>query len=83
MADFLTYLKGLKPKGRIGATLGSFGWSGEAPKAMAAVLEEAGFDLPLEPLRVKNVPTHDHLAECRKMGKSLAQKIKDKIAAQS
>lgn len=83
MADFLTYLKGLKPKGRIGATLGSFGWSGEAPKAMAAFLEEAGFDLPLEPLRVKNVPTHDHLAECRKLGSALAQKIKDKVAAQS
>ncbi len=83
MADFLTYMKGLKPKGRIGATLGSFGWSGEAPKAMAAVLEEAGFELPLGPLRVKNVPAHEHLAECREMGKALAGLVKDKVSAQS
>lgn len=82
MANFLTYMKGLKPKGRIGAALGSFGWSGESPKAMAAVLEEAGFDLPLEPLRVKYVPTHEHLAECKELGKALAGKIKDKVSAQ-
>ncbi len=82
MADFLTYMKGLKPKGRLGATLGSFGWSGEAPKAMAQVLEEAGFELPLEPLRVKNVPSHEHLAQCREMGRVLAGKIREKLSAQ-
>ncbi len=83
MADFLTYMKGLKPKGRIGATLGSFGWSGEAPKAMAQVMEDSGFDMPLSPLRVKNVPTHDHLSECRKMGIELAGKIKERVSSQS
>lgn len=82
MADFLTYMKGLKPKGRIGATLGSFGWSGEAPKAMARVLEEAGFELPVDPIRVKNVPTHEDLAGCREMGRTLADRIKQKVSAQ-
>jgi flavorubredoxin len=28
LADFLTYMKGLKPKGKIGAAFGSYGWSG-------------------------------------------------------
>jgi flavorubredoxin len=30
IADILTYIKGLKPKGMIGGSFGSFGWSGEA-----------------------------------------------------
>ncbi len=79
MADFLTYMKGLKPKNRIGAAMGSFGWSGEAPAAMAKVLDQAGFDLPLEPFRVKNVPAHEDLAQCREIGKTLANKIHEKI----
>ncbi|MFP4324466.1 MAG: FprA family A-type flavoprotein [Desulfonatronovibrio sp.] len=78
MADFLTYMKGLKPKNRIGAVLGSFGWSGEAPGAMAKILDQAGFDLPLEPIRVKHVPTHKDLAQCKEMGKSLADIIHER-----
>lgn len=27
LADFLTNMKGLKPKGKIGAAFGSYGWS--------------------------------------------------------
>ncbi len=32
LADFLTYMKGLKPLNKIGAAFGSYGWSGEAVK---------------------------------------------------
>ncbi len=81
MADFLTYMKGLKPKGRIGAALGSFGWSGEAPGIIHKIMEEAGFELPVEPLRVKNVPTHEQLAKCREMGKALSVKIHERCKA--
>jgi len=80
MADFLTYMKGLKPKNRIGAALGSYGWSGEAPGAMAKILEEAGFELPQKPLRVQFVPNHEHLAECKKLGLALAEAIKNKVS---
>ncbi|SDN91186.1 Flavorubredoxin [Desulfonauticus submarinus] len=80
MADFLTYMKGLKPVGRIGASFGSFGWSGEAPKHIAKILEDAKFELPLEPLKVKNVPTHETLAKCKEMGKALALEIKKKLS---
>ncbi|WP_291323391.1 flavodoxin domain-containing protein [Desulfonatronospira sp.] len=76
MADFLTYMKGLKPKNRLGATLGSYGWSGEAPAAMARVLEDAGFELPEKPLRTKFVPAHEQLAQCKELGRSLASAIK-------
>ncbi|MCK5487260.1 MAG: flavodoxin domain-containing protein, partial [Desulfobacterales bacterium] len=32
LADFLSYMKGLKPLNKIGAAFGSYGWSGEAVK---------------------------------------------------
>ncbi len=81
MADFLTYMKGLKPKNRIGAALGSYGWSGEAPSAMSRILEDAGFDLPQKPLRLQYVPGHEQLAVCKELGRALAQAIKAKVAS--
>lgn len=46
---FLTYLKGLAPKGRIGISFGSYGWVQAAQKEIAEVMEKAGYSLPLEP----------------------------------
>ena len=79
MADFLTYMKGLKPLNRIGASFGSFGWSGEAPKQIATILEQAKFELPFEPIKVKYVPTHESLAKCRELGQNLAKAINEKL----
>lgn len=72
VADFLAYMKGLRPKNLIGATFGSFGWSGEAAKLVAAELAAAKIPLPFEPLRFKYVPTAENLAECFKLGENLA-----------
>lgn len=46
---FLTYLKGLAPKGRTGIAFGSYGWSEAGQQEISAVLKEAGFTVPLEP----------------------------------
>ncbi|WP_370814699.1 FprA family A-type flavoprotein [Butyricicoccus pullicaecorum] len=45
VAAFLTYLKGLKPKNRVGLAYGSYGWSGEATKEVAAVMEGMGWEV--------------------------------------
>lgn len=45
IASFLTYIKGLKPKNRIGKAFGSYGWSGESIRDVAATLEEMGFEM--------------------------------------
>ncbi len=47
---FLTYLKGLAPKGRIGIPFGSFGWAQPAQKEISTQLEGAGFAVPDAPL---------------------------------
>lgn len=47
---FLTYLKGLAPKGRIGISFGSYGWVPAAQKEIAETMQKAGFVMPLEPI---------------------------------
>ncbi len=75
MAEFLTYMKGLRPQNRIGAAFGSFGWSGEAPREIQKVLEEAKLETPAEPVRVKNVPRHEDLAACKELGRNMAEAV--------
>lgn len=47
---FLTYLKGLAPKGRIGIAFGSYGWMQSAPTEIAAALKSAKYELPMDPV---------------------------------
>ncbi len=77
MADFLTYLKGLRPKGQIAAAFGSFGWSGEAVKHINGYLEEMKLELVHPGLKVKNVPREEDFAACRELGMAVAKAIKD------
>jgi flavorubredoxin len=72
VADVLTYLKGLRPLNVVGAAFGSYGWSGEGASQANEVLKEMKAALPLEPLRVRHVPTSSDLAACRELGEKLA-----------
>lgn len=76
MADFLCYLKGLRPTGKIGAAFGSFGWSGEAVKHMNKAMEEMGVELIDPGYRVKNVPTEDDFSKCKELGNKIALAVK-------
>ena len=71
MAGFLSYMRGLKPAGKLGAAFGSFGWSGEAVKLLTTALTEMKIDVIEEGLRMKYVPTAAQLEECREMGKRI------------
>ena len=73
MADVLTYMRGLRPKGKVGAAFGSYGWSGEAVKQLNAYLEEMGIEMAGEGVRIKNVPNHDSLKDCVELGKAVAR----------
>jgi flavorubredoxin len=75
MADFLTYLKGLRPKGKVGAAFGSFGWSGEAVKHLNTAMAEMDVSLVDEGLRVKNVPKDEDFVKCKELGKKIGQAV--------
>jgi flavorubredoxin len=84
MADIISYLKGLKPRGRIGAAFGSFGWSGESVGILTHALEEMKVELIGEGVKIKNVPTHESLKACVELGLLIAKAIKSpKLKAES
>jgi flavorubredoxin len=72
LGGFLTYIKGLKPRGRIGFAFGSYGWSGEAANDIAKAMEDMKWDVPEEPLRIQYIPDEEELGSVKEMGKRLA-----------
>jgi len=83
MADMLTYMKGLKPKNKIGFAFGSYGWSGESPKIIANWLDEMGMEQVVEPAKIKHVPTHEDYRQLTEAAGTIAQAIKDRVARAS
>jgi flavorubredoxin len=79
VADMLTYMKGLKPKDKIGGAFGSYGWSGEAPKAVHEWLAGMGMTLPVDPARILYVPTHEQLTACVEMGRTIGAAVAAKL----
>jgi len=62
-------------KGKIGAAFGSYGWSGEAPQLILEILKNKFGMKTLEPvLTVLYTPNQAKLEECRKLGRSVAEK---------
>lgn len=76
LADVLTYMKGLKPKNKLGATFGSYGWSGEAPKLVHELLTEMDVTMLEEPLRIQFIPEQTDLEACREFGRRIGRIIK-------
>jgi len=72
VSDFLTYMKGLKPKNKIGAAFGSYGWSGEAVKILTGELADMKFTMVGDGLRSHYIPGEDDLAACRDLAKQVA-----------
>ena len=75
MADVLTYVKGLKPKNKIGFAFGAYGWSGEGAKNIAAELDAMGAQQPVELRQVKYMPTTADLEAFFACGIELAKAL--------
>ena len=75
VSDFLTYMKGLKPKKKIGAAFGSYGWSGEAVKLINRQLEAMEFELVDPGVKIQYVPTDKGIEACRGLGKKIAEAL--------
>jgi flavorubredoxin len=75
VADFLCYMKGLKPKNKIGAAFGSYGWSGEAVKLIEDEFKEMKIELLQPGLRVQFVPEKSVLDACHEFGRKIGQAV--------
>ena len=75
MGDFLTYMRGLRPKGKVFGLFGSHGWGGGAIKEMRKVLEQEKFEIWEKELSVQFVPDPEEIKEAIQYGKEFAQKL--------
>ncbi len=80
VADLLTYMKGLKPKNKIGAAFGSYGWSGEAVKLINQEFAAMNFDIIEPGLRIQYVPDPAGHQACLDLGVQIGQKINEGAA---
>lgn len=76
LAGMISYMKGLKPKNRIGAAFGSYGWSGESVPLLRQAMEDMKIEVFAPGVKVKNVPTHDDLRQCLELGRKIGQAVK-------
>ncbi len=79
MADVLTYIKGLKPRNKMGAAFGSFGWSGEGSQQVHEMLESMGVEMVGAPLAARYVPDANDLESCRQLATQAATRIFEHI----
>lgn len=75
MGDFLTYMKGLRPKGKVFGLFGSHGWGGGAIKEMRRSLETEKFEIWEKELPVQYVPNSEEVKSAVEFGKEFAKKI--------
>jgi flavorubredoxin len=83
LADILTYMKGLKPKNKIGAAFGSYGWSGEAVKQIEAELEAMNFDIVKPGMKIQYVPDDRGLDACFEFGQKIGQAVLEQESAEA
>ncbi|MCJ7713541.1 FprA family A-type flavoprotein, partial [Candidatus Bathyarchaeota archaeon] len=76
ISSFLTYITGLKPKGKLWSFFGSYGWSRGAVKSMTEMAKKAGFEVFDSGLEIKFVPDQEDLKKSFEFGKQIAIKIK-------
>jgi flavorubredoxin/flavin reductase (DIM6/NTAB) family NADH-FMN oxidoreductase RutF len=64
-------------KSYLAGVFGSYGWSGEAVDIIANKLQDAGYTLGFEPIRIKFTPTQAVLQLCEETGTDFAQSLKE------
>ena len=71
MGGFLTYLKGLRPKNRIGFVFGSYGWGGQAVGEIEKMIKDLSWDMPVESINLNYVPDEKELDDVKNIGKKI------------
>lgn len=77
VADVLTYLRGLRPQGMVGAAFGSYGWAGGAVNQIENLLAEMKVERVQDGIKVRYVPDELALEQCRGLGRAVASKLRE------
>lgn len=76
VAGFLTYLKGLRPKERLGFVFGSYGWGGQAVGLVQKMLDGLSWEFPEESTNINYIPKEKELQKIKNKGINIAKIIK-------
>ena len=76
LGQFLTYITGLKPKGKLWGFFGSYGWGGGAVKGVIETARKAGFEVYEPGVEAKYVPDQEDMKKCFEFGQQIALKVK-------
>jgi len=77
VAEFLTHLRGLRPKNRIAGAFGSYGWGGGAVKDAYEELNKMKLETFEPGVQVLYKPSKEDEMSCYEFGKEFARKVKD------
>jgi len=75
LGSFLTYLSGLRPKGKVVGCFGSYGWGGGGTRAVENQVKSMSLELMGPSLEVQYVPDKENLAKCLELGRAAASKL--------
>ena len=77
VAEFLTHLRGLRPKNRIAAAFGSYGWGGGAVKEAYEQFKKMGLEIVEPGIQTLYRPSTEDEKQCYEFGKEFAKKVKE------
>jgi flavorubredoxin len=77
LAEFLVYLRGLKPKNRIAAAFGSYGWGGGAVRDIYEELKKMDIEIVEQGPQVIYKPSAEDHKHCYDFGREFANKVKE------
>ncbi|MBE0427443.1 MAG: FprA family A-type flavoprotein [Nitrospirae bacterium] len=77
VGGLLTYLRGLRPKNRIVAAFGSYGWGGGAVKQIYEELKHMGLETVEPGIQVKYKPSPEDKQQCYDFGREFAIKVRE------
>ncbi len=66
IAAFLTYMKGLAPKNRIGIAFGSYGWGGQSIGEIEKIFQDCKFEVPVKGLKIQYIPDESDIEKFKK-----------------
>ncbi|MDA8084529.1 MAG: FprA family A-type flavoprotein [Nitrospiraceae bacterium] len=77
VAEFLTHVRGLRPKNRIAGAFGSYGWGGGAVKDAYEEFKRMGLEVVEPGLQVLYRPTPEEETKCYEFGQAFAKSVRE------
>jgi len=74
VAEFMTYLRGLRPKNRLIGAFGSFGWGGGGVRDVYTKAKEIGLEIHEPGIDLNFKPSADDEVACYEFGRNFAKK---------